>query len=195
MLPTPHDQFCAAIEADDPDTKTGHAPNGDDCEGEPPVKTAPRDLVAIPRPTLTVRWIALNRARLYVEEHHRHLPRIQGGVIALGCYDGARLCGVCILGRPTARLFDDGETMEVVRCAHDGTANAGSALYGRARKVAAVLGMGRLITYTLPEESGASLRGAGWLDEGEAGGGEWNVPSRARAPVADARKKRRWRAA
>lgn len=143
-----------------------------------------------------MRWLSLNRARLYVEEHHRHLPRIQGGVIALGVYSPDNtLHGVAILGRPTARLFDDGETMEVVRCATDGTPNAGSALYGRARKLAQFLGMRRLITYTLPEESGASLRGAGWLDEGEAGGGEWSVPSRARRPVADARKKRRWRAA
>ncbi len=144
------------------------------------------------RPTLLVRWIALHRARLYVSDVHRHLPRVTGGIVALGCYDGERLCGVAILGRPSARLLDTGETMEVIRCAHDGTANAGSALYGRARRLAHVLGC-RLITYTLETESGASLRGAGWTDEGPAGGGQWARAHRPRVTIDDS-VKRRWRA-
>jgi len=62
-------------------------------------------------PVLACRWIPLHRAREYVLDHHRHLPKVQGGIIALGCFDGSRLCGVAILGRPTARLFDMGERM------------------------------------------------------------------------------------
>jgi len=146
---------------------------------------------AVSRPALTVRYVGLTAARAYVREHHRHLPRVQGGILALGVYDGTRLCGVAILGRPVARLFDDGETMELVRCATDGTPNTGSALYGRARRVAQVLGC-RLITYTLPEESGASLRGAGWVSDGETRGGEWTRPSRGRAAALRADRKRRW---
>ncbi len=145
-------------------------------------------------PTLSCRWIALHRARQYVSDNHRHLPKVQGGIIALGCYDGSRLCGVAILGRPTARLFDTGERIELVRCATDGTRNAGSALYGAARRLAAAMGIPSLITYTLPEESGASLRGAGWIEEAETRGGEWTRSSRTRADAKDARQKRRWRA-
>ena len=146
-----------------------------------------------PRPRLDVRWIALRRAREFVLDHHRHLPRVQGGVLALGSYDGERLCGVAILGRPSARLFDTGEAMELVRCATDETPNAGSALYGRARRVAQVLGVS-LLTYTLPEESGASLRGAGWVPDGSTDGGQWSREDRPRTTL-DARPKRRWRAA
>ena len=144
------------------------------------------------RPRLRVRYIPLHSARQFVADHHRHLPKVQGGIIALGCYDEGRLCGVAILGRPSARLFDDGERMELVRCATDGTPNSGSALYGAARRVCAALGMGQLVTYTLPEESGASLRGAGWREDGKTTGGEWTRRSRPRAAAHDARSKTRW---
>ena len=40
------------------------------------------------------------------------------------------------------------------------------------------MGYKRLVTYTLLEEGGASLRGAGWRCIGEACGGNWNVTSR-----------------
>ena len=146
------------------------------------------------KPTLDVRWVPLRVARAFVADHHRHLPRVAGGVLALGVFDGARLCGVAILGRPSARMLDTGHTMELVRCATDGTDNAGSALYGRARRVAHALGMSRLVTYTLSTESGASLRGAGWVSEGQAGGGEWSRPARKRTQARHAEPKQRWSA-
>jgi hypothetical protein len=141
-----------------------------------------------------VRYVPLYSARQFVAEHHRHLPKVRGGIIAVGCYDAERLCGVAILGRPSARLFDNGERMELVRCATDGTSNAGSALYGAARRVSNALGMGQLVTYTLPEESGASLRGAGWVEDGQTAGGEWTRSARPRAAAHDPRAKTRWRA-
>jgi hypothetical protein len=67
-----------------------------------------------------------------------------------------------MVGRPIARAFDDGRTLEVNRTATDGTPNANSALYGAAWRAAKALGYLRLITYTQAGESGASLRGAGW---------------------------------
>ena len=53
-------------------------------------------------------------------------------------------------------------------------------LYASAWKAAKALGYRRLITYTLPEEGGASLRGAGWKLIGLRAGGNWNVKSRPR---------------
>lgn len=143
------------------------------------------------QPALSVRWVTLRRARSYVAEHHRHLPCVAGGVLAIGAFDGSRLCGVAILGRPSARLFDRGDTMELVRCATDGTPNACSALYGRARRVAHALGV-RLVTYTLPEEGGASLRGAGWTPDGATSGGEWSRTGRERGAARCAEPKLRW---
>lgn len=62
--------------------------------------------------------------------------------------------------------------------------NACSALYAAAWRVARALGYRRLITYTLPDEGGASLRGAGWRLVGARGGGNWNTPSRPRVDTA-----------
>ena len=42
------------------------------------------------------------------------------------------------------------------------------------------MGYSKLITYTLPEESGSSLKGAGFKEIGLNRGGSWNVPSRPR---------------
>ena len=55
-----------------------------------------------------------------------------GGKFAVACYDGDRLCGVAICGRPVARYLDDGLTLEILRCCTDGTGNACSKLYSSA---------------------------------------------------------------
>ena len=72
------------------------------------------------------------------------------------------LVGVAVVGRPVARMLDDGHTLEVVRVATDGSPNACSCLYAAAWQAAKALGYRRLVTYTQESESGASLRAAGW---------------------------------
>ena len=144
--------------------------------------------------SLKTHHVTLSAARSFVAEHHRHLPKCQGGIIAIGCYDGDRLCGVAILGRPSARLLDDGSRMEIVRVATDGTLNACSKLYGQCRRVAQALGFVGLITYTLPSEGGTSLRAAGWIQDGVTDGGEWDRLSRSRAAAACPEPKIRWSA-
>ncbi len=91
-----------------------------------------------------------------------------------------------------ARLLDDGWTVEVNRVATDGTKNACSKLYGAAKRVAFALGYKRIFTYTLQEEGGASLRGAGWKCLGTAGGGNWNRRSRPRIDTELQQTKIRW---
>lgn len=50
-----------------------------------------------------------------------------------------------------------------------------------------------MVTYTLPEESGASLRGAGWeLVVEETGHANWNREGRYRKASAHTGSKRRW---
>lgn len=91
----------------------------------------------------------------------------------------------------TGVLFCDGCGGDI--CAH----NACSMLYATAWKAAKALGYRRLITYTLPEEGGASLRASGWKLIGERGGGNWNVKSRPRIDTAQqlAGQKLLWEAA
>jgi hypothetical protein len=50
----------------------------------------------------------------------------------------------------------------------------------------------KLITYTLPEEGGASLRASGFTLVGEAGGGRWNRPGRPASDTHPLGKKLRW---
>jgi hypothetical protein len=95
--------------------------------------------------------------------------------------EGDKLVGVAMVGRPVSRHFDNGLTLEVNRTATDGTKNANSMLYGAAWRATKALGYGRLITYTMANESGASLRAADWrvVAELKASAG-WTRPSRPR---------------
>lgn len=106
----------------------------------------------------------------FIDSVHRHHGAPVGDVFRLACVDKAGVVvGVASVGRPVARKLDDGWTLEVNRVATDGSRNACSLLYGASRRVAWGLGYRRLVTYTLPDEGGASLRAAGWSADGEVG--------------------------
>lgn len=99
----------------------------------------------------------------FVALHHRHHAPPVGHVFSVGVAEGDELVGVAMVGRPVARHYDDGSTLEVNRtCVADGVRNANSMLYGACSRAAFALGYRRLITYTQEGESGASLRAAGW---------------------------------
>jgi hypothetical protein len=118
----------------------------------------------------------------FIAMWHRHHEPPSGCKFCLGAADGGDvLRGVAITGRPVARMFDDGLTLEVTRTATDGTANANSMLYGACWRAAKALGYRRLVTYTQAGETGSSLRAAGWrvVAERKPRPG-WNVPSRPR---------------
>ncbi|MEN9476503.1 MAG: XF1762 family protein [Gammaproteobacteria bacterium] len=142
---------------------------------------------ALASPRLQLVPVSLRTANAFVQEHHRHHRPVQGAKFALAVtLSGSdSICGVAIVGRPVARHLDDGWTLEVTRLCTDGAPNACSKLYGAAWKAAKALGYTRLITYTLPEEGGASLRAAGWRLVGTRGGGTWSRPSRPRADTPD----------
>lgn len=138
--------------------------------------------------------ITLREARAFVAAHHRHHKPPQGGLFAIACSDGDRVVGVAIVGNPVARLMDNGFTAEVTRLCTTGEKNACSMLYGAAWRAARALGYQKLITYTLAEEGGASLRAAGWRCIGEAGGGSWSRESRPRVDTHPTQTKLRWEA-
>lgn len=137
----------------------------------------------------------LKDANTFVSQYHRHHRGVVGHKFSLAVVRGEDICGVAIVGRPVARRLDDGWTLEVTRVATDGTKNAASALYGAARRATFALGYRKLVTYTLPSESGASLRAAGYRCLGEAGGGSWSCPSRPRVDKHPLQRKLRWEAA
>lgn len=146
-----------------------------------------------PYERLTVTPLDLDEANEFVRLHHRHHRPVVGHKFSLGVADEYGVIrGAAIVGRPKGRFDDDGMTLEVNRVATDGCANACSALYGAARRATFALGYRRLVTFTLPEEGGASLRGAGWKLLGKAGGGRWSCKSRPRVDLHPTQKKLRW---
>jgi hypothetical protein len=124
--------------------------------------------------------IDLAEANVFVRRHHRHHGRVVGHKFSIGAAFAGVIVGVVVVGRPTARMRDDGLTLEVTRLCTDGTKNACSFLYGAAARAAFALGYKRIGTYILASESGASLRASGWRLIAETKGGSWSRASRPR---------------
>lgn len=139
--------------------------------------------------------VTLREANAFVREHHRHHGESRGCLFCVAVADDQGVVGVAIVGRPVARMLQDAWTAEVTRvCVRPDRSrrNACSMLYGAAWRAARALGYRRIITYTLPHEGGASLRGAGWKLLGEAGGGSWSRKDRPRVDEHPTQTKLRW---
>ena len=135
--------------------------------------------------------ITLKQANNYVVLHHRHHSKVHGCKFCIGAVDdNGELRGVAITGRPVSRYLDDGTTAEITRLCTDGYKNACSFLYAACVRVAREMGYKKVITYILITENGASLKAAGWLEQGICGGGNWNVKSRPRKDSPNVCKKR-----
>lgn len=126
--------------------------------------------------------VTLAVANDHVAAWHRHNRPVPGAKFCVGAADAAGvLRAVAIAGRPVARHFDDGQTIEVVRVASDGTRNANSILYAACSRASFALGYRRVISYTQADESGSSLRAAGWrVIASRPPRPGWDVPSRPR---------------
>ncbi len=123
----------------------------------------------------------LAEANVFVTRHHRHHGAVRGHKFSLGVADASeRIRGVAIIGRPNARGLQDGWTLEVTRVATDGCKDAGSALYGAARRAIFALGYRKVVTYTLKSETGASLKAAGYRIVAEVKGRSWSCRTRPR---------------
>lgn len=143
---------------------------------------------------MKVRPISRNKARVWVNEHHRKLDMPQGWLFGVEVLDDdlGRL-GVAMAGRP-CRLFDDGVTIEITRVCTLGARNACSFAYGALRRAGRALGYLRIYTYTHLDEPGTSPRAAGFVFDGFRGGGEADRPGRRRRrrTKEEKEKKARW---
>ncbi len=143
--------------------------------------------------TLSIVPCTIKAAALYIRQHHRHHSPPRGGFFAVATADTrARICGVAVVGRPVARMLQDGWTAEVTRCCTDGTPNACSKLYSACWRAARTIGYRRLVTYTLASESGVSLRASGWQEVSRVRGRSWNRPKRSRVDSHPTVDKIRW---
>jgi hypothetical protein len=119
-----------------------------------------------PEGKLRVIPCSLRKANDFVEAFHRHNLRTSrdGGKFAVAVAIGAAVVGVAIVGNPLSATLMDGLTAEVLRACvlPEAPRNCNSLLYGACRRIWFEMGGRKIVTYTLTEESGASLRGAGW---------------------------------
>ena len=129
---------------------------------------------------MNLRPVTQAEAKAFVAQHHRHNDPPLGSICQIGLESEGVLVGVAILGRPVARMLQDGYTAEVLRTCTTGERNANSMLYGAATRVATGLGYRRMVTYTLESESGSSLKAAGWVSHGvtSPAGSSWVRESR-----------------
>ena len=138
---------------------------------------------------LSIVPVTFAEANAFVAKHHRHHKQMPGCKFVIACADGERVCGVAMVGRPVARMLDDGWTLEVNRLATDGTKNACSILYAAAWRTARAMGYRKLVTYILASEP------AGWKSVGEVNGRSWDCASRPRVDKHPTQDKIRWEAA
>jgi hypothetical protein len=147
---------------------------------------------------LTLAPCTLGEANAFIRAHHRHHAPTPVAKFSIAAVDGETIVGVVVVGLPKARLSCDGWTLEVTRLATDGTRNACSLLYGAARRATFALGYSRLLTYTLADEEGASLRASGFICEATIAGESWVRRSLHGGRFVDDRNplgdKQRWRA-
>jgi hypothetical protein len=149
--------------------------------------------------------ITQREAFAFIAEHHRHHDEPEGWLFGVAVNDGERVVGVAVVGRPVARMLQNGFTAEVTRVCivedleavtdrrgNEHAAPVASMLYSSAWRAARALGYRRLITYTLESESGTSIKAAGWREVGKAGGGQWTRPSRPRVETRNPEQKTLW---
>jgi hypothetical protein len=144
--------------------------------------------------SLALQPITFSEACDFVLRFHRHHKPPQGHKFSIACNDGENVVGVVMVGRPVARNFDDGWTLEVTRLCTDDTKNVASMLYQAAWRATKAMGYKRLVTYILQSENGTSLKAAGWKLLGAAGGGSWSCKSRPRVDKHPTEQKLLWEA-
>jgi len=118
--------------------------------------------------------ITFREACAFIAEHHRHNKPPRGMKFAVGIQLDDRVVAVATAGRPVSRVYDPRRVLEINRTCTNGCRNANSMLYGACRKIGKAMGYERIVTYTQGEETGQSLKAAGFrLDERLAARGSW----------------------
>jgi hypothetical protein len=130
--------------------------------------------------SLSIGPVTKDEARAFVTAHHRHneAPSVPQCTLVVGLYDDDVLVGVATAGQPVARALCDGYTLEINRTCLEGIVdNGNSRLYGAICRAAKALGYRKVITYTLHDESGVSLKASGFERVHDVGARSWQDSS------------------
>jgi len=141
-----------------------------------------------------VKWhavpITIKEARVFLDLWHRRRKTCHAARFAVAVAGDGVLRGVAFCGNPVSTMLArDGQYLEVLRNATDGTPNACSRLQSVVDRVARAMGYEMLVTYTDPDEGGASLKACGWQGPTlTKGGTRTNRPGRKQT-----KEPKRWR--
>lgn len=147
---------------------------------------------------LQIEPIGFGAARAFIGAHHGHCAPPRGWRFGAAIRNGWSLLGVVTIGNPVAPALNRTGTVEVNRlCVRRDTApllrrDCCSKLYAWSAREAERRGFGRIITYVRADEQGTSLKAAGWVCEGPAGGRAWHSAKRSRSNVNAWIGKTRW---
>ena len=147
---------------------------------------------------LTIRPIRFAEAQAFINRHHAHCRAPVGWISGNSVWNGGQMLGVATLSNSVARALNGRGIAEMARlCIRRDVApllrwNAASMLLGAGARSAEQAGFERVITYTLQNESGTSLRAAGWVQESVVRGRGWNRAGRPRSNVNAYAPKIRW---
>jgi hypothetical protein len=136
------------------------------------------------------------QALVWVEQNHRHLPKLQGALFAVSVEWFGMRVGVATVGNPPRKWQGKGKAV-ISRCAvmpdlpsvtgRDGREHAAPActmLYRSCADACRSLGYSEVWTYTLQHEDGRSLKAAGFKFMGwSADSSNWRVSRAGRTPV------------
>lgn len=144
--------------------------------------------------SIRVRPTTIKAARRWVALLHRRMPRLGQEMWAVALEEDGQTLGVAVVGRPKARAYpQDGRVLEVVRVAVEPGTDCGcSRLYGAVSRAARAMGAEDLLTYTSEDESGTSLRAAGWVPAGMTRCEDWDRKKRPREPGQHVARRMRW---
>lgn len=109
--------------------------------------------------------ISIKDANAFVIRHHRHNSKVRAAKYCIAALKNNTIVGVLVASIPNSRLLNDRLTIEFVRVCTDGTKNAISFLVSKGRRIAQSMGYQKIITYTLQEEYGASMKASGFIIE------------------------------
>lgn len=109
--------------------------------------------------------VTVSKANTLILAWHRHHKPVVGHRFSLGASCCKEIVGVVVVGRPVARKTDQYMIAEVTRLATNGHKNACSFLYAASARVAKEMGFYKIQTFILLEETGVSLKAAGWKFE------------------------------
>jgi hypothetical protein len=120
------------------------------------------------------RPISRELAKSFINNNHRHNSAPVADKFRVGLFEDDLLIGVGIAGNPIARKQMDGLTIEITRvCVLPDKTNACSQIYARMKRIAQLMGYTRIITYTLDNESGSSLKAIGAKIDHKVSKGNW----------------------